>query len=77
MLLQAKEQELKARLVKQQEEFREQREAEEKPSAAKEAAGPLPAGWQEVADPSGSGDVYYWNKVGGAWVIPQGLLCRC
>lgn len=57
------------KLAKQQEEFRQQQAGKDLARGGPEETGslksqtPLPPGWQEVPDPSGSGDAYFWNQV--------------
>jgi hypothetical protein len=57
------------KLAKQQEEFRQQQAGKDVARGGPDdthsfkSETPLPPGWQEVPDPSGSGDAYFWNQV--------------
>eukprot|EP00614_Pseudopedinella_elastica_P009672 CAMPEP_0172607336 /NCGR_PEP_ID=MMETSP1068-20121228/27535_1 /TAXON_ID=35684 /ORGANISM="Pseudopedinella elastica, Strain CCMP716" /LENGTH=191 /DNA_ID=CAMNT_0013410309 /DNA_START=81 /DNA_END=653 /DNA_ORIENTATION=+ len=59
---QDKARQLKEQLLAQQAALRGIKHEPKAGGGDGEAAGPLPPGWREVADPSGSG-VYYWNEV--------------
>ncbi|GAB5037078.1 ubiquitin-protein ligase [Nannochloropsis oceanica] len=81
---------LKAKLMKQQEDFRREKAAGGTKANSEVEGGqggqggkkkieeetPLPPGWEAVLDPGGSGDSYYWHPATNAttWTKPVGAV---
>jgi len=80
---------LKAKLMKQQEDFRKEKAGGGAKAKVEEGGGgggkkkieeetPLPPGWEAVPDPAGSGDAYYWHATSNAttWERPKATAAK-